>query len=155
MKPYETAVKNPVGTALIFIGVVLIGLMFYRQLPIDLYPNIDMNIVSVMTSYSGAGAEDVEANVTRPLEDALNSTEKLKEITSQSKDGISIIILEFEYGTNMDEVMNDVRDKVSMISGYLPDGTEDPMILKFSSDMIPVVILSARPGEFGRPVQDT
>lgn len=143
MKPYETAVKNPVGTALIFIGVVLIGLMFYRQLPIDLYPNIDMNIVSVMTSYSGAGAEDVEANVTRPLEDALNSTEKLKEITSQSKDGISIIILEFEYGTNMDEVMNDVRDKVSMISGYLPDGTEDPMILKFSSDMIPVVILSA------------
>ncbi|MGB4016003.1 efflux RND transporter permease subunit [Petrimonas mucosa] len=143
MKPYETAVKNPVGTALIFIGVVLIGLMFYRQLPIDLYPNIDMKIVSVMTSYSGAGAEDVEANVTRPLEDALNSTEKLKEITSQSKDGISIIILEFEYGTNMDEVMNDVRDKVSMISGYLPDGTEDPMILKFSSDMIPVVILSA------------
>lgn len=143
MKPYETAVKNPVGTALIFIGVVLIGLMFYRQLPIDLFPNIDMNIVSVMTSYSGAGAEDVEANVTRPLEDALNSTEKLKEITSQSKDGISIIILEFEYGTNMDEVMNDVRDKVSMISGYLPDGTEDPMILKFSSDMIPVVILSA------------
>ncbi|MFY9173189.1 MAG: efflux RND transporter permease subunit [Petrimonas mucosa] len=143
MKPYETAVKNPVGTALIFIGVVLIGLMFYRQLPIDLYPNINMNIVSVMTSYSGAGAEDVEANVTRPLEDALNSTEKLKEITSQSKDGISIIILEFEYGTNMDEVMNDVRDKVSMISGYLPDGTEDPMILKFSSDMIPVVILSA------------
>src|SRR5690554_691501 len=143
MKPYETAVKNPVGTALIFIGVVLIGLMFYRQLPIDLYPNIDLNIVSVMTSYSGAGAEDVEANVTRPLEDVLNSTEKLKEITSQSKDGMSMIMLEFEFGTDMDEVMNDVRDKVDMIAGFLPDGTEDPMILKFSSDMIPVVVLSA------------
>ncbi|HOO94099.1 MAG TPA: efflux RND transporter permease subunit [Proteiniphilum sp.] len=143
MKPYETAVKNPVGTALIFIGVVLIGMMFYRQLPIDLYPNIDLNIVSVMTSYSGAGAEDVEANVTRPLEDVLNSTEKLKEITSQSKDGMSMIMLEFEFGTDMDEVMNDVRDKVDMIAGFLPDGTEDPMILKFSSDMIPVVVLSA------------
>ncbi|MFA7139994.1 MAG: efflux RND transporter permease subunit [Proteiniphilum sp.] len=143
MKPYETAVKNPVGTALIFIGVVLIGIMFYRQLPIDLYPNIDLNIVSVMTSYSGAGAEDVEANVTRPLEDVLNSTEKLKEITSQSKDGMSMIMLEFEFGTDMDEVMNDVRDKVDMIAGFLPDGTEDPMILKFSSDMIPVVVLSA------------
>lgn len=143
MKPYEVAVKNPVGTALIFIGVVLIGLMFYRQLPIDLYPNIDLNIVSVMTSYSGAGAEDVEANITRPLEDVLNSTEKLKQITSQSKDGMSMIMLEFEFGTDMDEVMNDVRDKVDMISGFLPDGTEDPMILKFSSDMIPVVILSA------------
>ncbi len=143
MKPYETAVKNPVGTALIFIGVVLIGMMFYRQLPIDLYPNIDLNIVSVMTSYSGAGAEDVEANVTRPLEDVLNSTEKLKEITSQSKDGMSMIMLEFDFGTDMDEVMNDVRDKVDMIAGFLPEGTEDPLILKFSSDMIPVVVLSA------------
>ncbi len=143
MKPYETAVKNPVGTALIFIGVFLIGIMFYRQLPIDLYPDIDMNIVSVMTAYSGAGSDDVEANVTRPLEDVLNSTEKLKEITSQSRDGMSMIMLEFDFGTNMDEVMNDVRDKVSLVSGFLPDGTEDPMIMKFSSDMIPVIILSA------------
>ncbi|NLC86284.1 MAG: efflux RND transporter permease subunit, partial [Bacteroidales bacterium] len=143
MKIYETAVKNPVGTSLIFIGVVLIGLLFYRQLPIDLYPNIDLNIVSVMTSYSGAGAQDVEANVTRPLEDVLNTTEKLKEITSQSRDGLSMIMLEFDFGTDMDAVMNDVRDKVSLISGFLPDGTEDPMILKFSSDMIPVVVLSA------------
>lgn len=143
MKIYETAVKNPVGTSLIFIGVVLIGFMFYRQLPIDLYPNIDMNIVSVMTSYAGAGAEDVETNVTRPLEDVLNSTEKLKEITSQSRDGMSMIMLEFDFGTDMDAVMNDVRDKVDMIAGFLPDGTEDPIILKFSSDMIPVVVLSA------------
>lgn len=81
MKIYETAVKNPVGTSLIFIGIVLIGFMFYRQLPIDLYPNIDINYVSVITSYSGAGAEDVETNVTRPLEDVLNSAEKLKNIT--------------------------------------------------------------------------
>ncbi len=143
MKIYETAVKNPVGTSVIFIGVVLIGILFYRQLPIDLYPNIDLNIVSVMTSYSGAGAQDVEANVTRPLEDVLNTTEKLKEITSQSRDGMSMIMLEFDFGTDMDAVMNDVRDKVDMVSGFLPDGTEDPMILKFSSDMIPVVILSA------------
>lgn len=143
MKIYETAVKNPVGTSLIFIGVVLIGILFYRQLPIDLYPNIDLNIVSVMTTYSGAGAQDVEANVTRPLEDVLNTTEKLKEITSQSRDGLSMIMLEFDFGTDMNDVMNDVRDKVSLISGFLPDGTEDPIILKFSSDMIPVVVLSA------------
>jgi HAE1 family hydrophobic/amphiphilic exporter-1 len=96
-----------------------------------------------MTTYSGAGAQDVEANVTRPLEDVLNTTEKLKEITSQSRDGLSMIMLEFDFGTDMNDVMNDVRDKVSLISGFLPDGTEDPIILKFSSDMIPVVVLSA------------
>ncbi|HCA99569.1 MAG TPA: multidrug transporter AcrB, partial [Porphyromonadaceae bacterium] len=89
------------------------------------------------------GSDDVEANVTRPLEDVLNSTESIKEITSQSRDGMSMLMLEFDFGTNMDNVMNDVRDKVDMISGFLPEGAEDPMILKFSSDMIPVIILSA------------
>ncbi|MDD3310174.1 MAG: efflux RND transporter permease subunit, partial [Dysgonamonadaceae bacterium] len=99
MKVYETAVKNPVGTSLIFLGVVLIGLLFSRQLPIDLYPQIEMNVISVMTSYSGAGADDVETNVTRPLEDVLNSTENLKKITSQSRDGFSMIMLELEFGS--------------------------------------------------------
>ena len=143
MKIYEKAVKNPVGTSLIFIGVLLMGLMFYQRLPIDLYPNIDMNIVSVITSCRGAGAQDVETNVTRPLENVLNSTEKLKKITSQSRDGMSMIMFEFDFGINMDNVMNDIRDKMDLAAGFLPDGSEDPMILKFSSDMIPMVVLSA------------
>lgn len=143
MKLYNNAVKNPVGTSLIFIGIVLIGLMFYRQLPVDLYPDIDMSMISVMTSYPGAGSDDVEANVTRPLEDVLNSTENIKHITSRSRDGMSLIMLQFEFGTDMTEIMNDVRDKVDMIAGFLPDGVEDPMLLKFSSDMIPVMVLSA------------
>lgn len=143
MKIYETSVKNPVGTSLIFIGVVLIGIMFYRQLPVDLYPEIDLNMVSVMTSYPGAGSEDIEANVTRPLEDALNSTENIKKITSNSKDGVSFIMLEFDWGSDMNSIMNNVRDKVDMVSGMLPDGANDPMILKFSSDMMPVMVLSA------------
>ena len=88
MKPYETAVKNPVGTSLIFIGLVLIGLIFYFQLPIDLLPDIEMNVISVMTYYPGAGADDVETNVTRPLEDILNSTENLKHIISRSRRSI-------------------------------------------------------------------
>ncbi|MDD2244934.1 MAG: efflux RND transporter permease subunit [Dysgonamonadaceae bacterium] len=143
MKVYETAVKNPVGTSLIFLGVVLIGLLFSRQLPIDLYPQIEMNVISVMTSYSGAGADDVETNVTRPLEDVLNSTENLKKITSQSRDGFSMIMLELEFGSNMDNAMNDIRDKIDLIKNFLPDGVENPTILKFSSDMIPVMVLSA------------
>ncbi|HBX19506.1 efflux RND transporter permease subunit [Limibacterium fermenti] len=143
MKLYESSVKNPVGTSLIFIGIVLIGILFYRQLPIDLYPEMDLNIISVMTTYSGAGADDVEANVTRPLEDALNSTENLKELTSQSRDGMSLIILQFDYGVPIDNIMNDVRDKIEMIYSFLPEGTEKPIIMKFSSDMIPVMTLSA------------
>jgi len=93
----KTAVKKPVATSLIFIGVVLIGILFLYATAIDLYPDIDLNIVTVMTSYSGAGAEDVEENVTRPLEDVLNSTEKLKELYSTSKDGVSLILLEVRF----------------------------------------------------------
>lgn len=147
MKIYETAVKNPVGTSLIFIGIVLIGIMFYRQLPVDLLPEMDVNMVSVMTSYPGAGAEDVETNITRPLEDALNSTENIKEITSTSKDNISVIMLEFNWGSDMINIMNDVRDKIDLISSSLPDGASDPMLLKFSTDMIPVIVLSATANE--------
>ena len=143
MKIYETAVKSPVATSLIFIGIVLVGLMFFKQLPIDLLPEIDVNMVSVMTAYPGAGAEDVETNVTRPLEDVLNTTENIKKINSSSKDGISIIILEFNYGSDMMLIMNDVRDKLDLISSSMPDGSSDPMLLKFSTDMLPVMILSA------------
>ncbi|MDD3495561.1 MAG: efflux RND transporter permease subunit, partial [Dysgonamonadaceae bacterium] len=143
MKPYETAVKNPVGTSLIFIGLVLIGLIFYFQLPVDLLPDIEVNVISVMTYYPGAGAEDVETNVTRPLEDLLNTAENLKHIISRSKDGISLILLQFEYGTNTDYAMNDVRDKLELASQFLPEGITDPMLLKFSADMMPVMTLSA------------
>ena len=147
MKIYETAVKNPVGSSLIFIGIVLIGIMFYRQLPVDLLPEIDVNMVSVMTAYPGAGAEDIETNVTRPLENALNTTENIKKITSSSKDGISVIMLEFNWGSDMTTIMNDVRDKVDLVSSALPDGAMDPMILKFGTDMLPVMVLSATANE--------
>ncbi len=147
MKLYESAVKKPVGTSLIFIGIVLIGLMFFRQLPMDLLPDIEVNMVSVMTSYPGAGAEDVETNVTRPLEDVLNSTENIKEITSTSKDGMSVILLEFNWGSDMNIIMNDIRDKLDLVTSNLPDGVSDPMLLKFSTDMIPVLILSATADE--------
>lgn len=143
MKLYQTAVKKPIGTSLIFIAMVIIGMMFYRQLPVDLYPNIDLNMISVMTTYSGAGSDDVEANVTRVLEDVLNSTENLKEISSQSKDGMSMITLQFDYGSDIDNIMLDVRDKIDMVKRFLPTGSESPIVLKFSSDMIPVVVLSA------------
>lgn len=143
MKLYQTAVKKPVSTALIFIGIMIVGVMFYFQLPVDLYPDIEVNQLSVITTYSGAGAQDIETNVTRPLEDVLNSTENLKKISSVSRDNISLITLEFNYGSDMESSMNDVRDKIGLVKNFLPDNVSDPIIFKFSADMIPVTILSA------------
>jgi HAE1 family hydrophobic/amphiphilic exporter-1 len=147
MSLYSSSVKRPVTTILIFVAVVIIGLFSLQKLPIDLYPDIETNTIMIMTSYSGASAEDIEQNVTRPLENTLNSVEHLKHITSNSKENISIVTLEFEYGYDIDVLTNDVRDKLNMVSSMLPDDANTPILFKFSSDMIPIVLLSAQAKE--------
>ncbi|MDR1455663.1 MAG: efflux RND transporter permease subunit [Tannerella sp.] len=143
MSLYETAVRKPISTALIFIGIAIIGLFSFTRLPIDLFPDMEANTLSVITAYPGASASDIETNVTRPMEDILNTVENLKEITSQSKDNMSIVTLEFDYGEDIDLATNDVRDKIEMIRSSLPDAVTNPIIFKFSMDMIPVVMYSA------------
>ena len=147
MSLYSSAVKKPVTTILVFVAVVIIGLFSLLKLPIDLYPDIDTHTIMVMTTYSGASSQDIEQNVTRPLENTLNSVEHLKHITSNSKENISIITLEFEYGYDIDVLTNSVRDKLDMVSSMLPDDAETPIIFKFSTDMIPIVLLSAQANE--------
>ena len=147
MSLYEGAVKRPIMTALCFIAVVVFGLFSFSKLPIDLIPDIETNTIMVMTSYSGASASDIENNVTRPLENTLNSVEHLKHISSKSRENISIITLEFEYGYDIDALTNDVRDKLDMVISALPDGVNNPIIFKFSADMIPILMLSVKADE--------
>ena len=139
MSIYASAVKKPVTTILIFVITVVLGLYSLTQLPIDLYPEIELPFLSVYTSYPGASAADIETNITRPLEDALNSVSGLKEITSRSSDNVSVIFMEFEYETNLDEASNDVRSSLSFIQNFLPEDAEDPTIFKFNSSMMPII----------------
>jgi HAE1 family hydrophobic/amphiphilic exporter-1 len=143
MSLYSASVKKPVTTALIFVGVVVIGLFSYTRLSVDLFPKIETNAITVITAYAGASASDIETNVTRPIEDVLNSCENLKKITSQSKDNMSLVTLEFNYGTEINTATNDIRDKLDMVKSRLPKEVSNPIIFKFSMDMIPVVIYSA------------
>lgn len=134
-------------TSLCFLAVVIFGLFSLSKLPIDLYPDIDTNTIMVMTAYPGASASDIENNVTRPLENVLNSVSDLKHITSRSSENMSLITLEFEFGNDIDVLTNDVRDKLDMVSSELPDDVENPIIFKFSTDMIPIVLLSVQANE--------
>jgi len=144
MKLYESAVKKPVTTALIFVAIVVLGLFSYSRLSVDLIPDIEMNMATVMTTYSGASAADIETNITKGLETSLSTVSKLKKISSVSKDNVSLITLEFEYGTNMDEAVNDMRSVIDMQATYLPEEAEKPVIFKFSSEMMPIFFISAR-----------
>lgn len=140
---YRAAVKKPVTTALVFIAFAILGIFSLVRTSIAQFPEIDANIIMVMSSYPGVNASDIETNLTKTLENTLNGVANLKELSSTSRENMSLITLQFEYGIDIDDATNDVRDKLDMISSALPDGASKPVILKFSADDMPIMILSA------------
>lgn len=143
MSLYRSAVNKPVTTALIFIAFAVLGIFSLSKTSIAQYPEFDSNTIMVMSSYAGANAQDIETNLTKVLENALNGVEDLKELNSQSKENISLLTLTFEYGTDIEEATNNVRDKLDMVNSTLPDGATTPVIFKFSADDMPIMMLSA------------
>lgn len=147
MSIYSSAVKKPVTTALCFLTIIILGIFSYNKLAVDLLPQIDENSIMVMTAYAGASASDIEMNVSKPLENALNGISDLKHITSSSRENISVITLEFEYGINIDVATNDVRDKLDQVKSSLPDDADTPILFKFGADDIPIIVLSVTADE--------
>ena len=147
MSIYETSVRKPITTALIYVAIAVLGLFSLSRLAIELMPKTDTTNVMIITSYPGASAEDIETNLSKTLENTLNGIDKLKHITSKSRENVSIITMEFRAGTPIDEATNDIRDKLDAISDNLPDGAKKPVIFKFDNSSIPVAILSVESEE--------
>ena len=143
MSIYRKAVNNPVTTALVFVAFIVFGLFSLSRTSIAQFPDFDANVIMVMSSYPGVNASDIETNLTKVLENSLNGVQHLKHLTSRSKENIAILTLEFQYGTDIDEATNDVRDKLDMVNSLLPDGASVPVIFKFSMDDMPIMILAA------------
>ena len=143
MSIIRSAVNKPVTTTLVFIAFAILGVFSLVKTSIAQYPEFDSNVIMVMSSYPGANAEDIETNLTKVLENALNGVDDLKDLTSQSKENISLLTLEFEYGVDIEEATNNVRDKLDLVNSTLPDGATMPVIFKFSADDMPVMMLSA------------
>ena len=142
MKIYESAVRKPVSTVLLFVGVMVFGLFSLMNLAVDQYPEIEIPQISVITMYPGANAAEIETNITRVLEDNLNTVSNLKKLTSKSQDNVSMITVEFEYGSDLNEGANEIRDVVSRVQSMLPDDIDYPTIFKFSTSMIPVMMIA-------------
>ena len=144
MSLYQKSVNRPIMTGLIYIAVVIIGIFSMIKLPVDLFPHFDSNTIMVLTVYGGASAEDIEDNVSKPIENVLNMLSDLKHITSNSKENYSIVYLEFEYGVDIEQKTNDVRDKLDMVKSALPEGANTPYLFKFSADDMPIVMLTVK-----------
>ena len=147
MSIYRKAVNNPVTTSLVFIALAIFGIFSLINISLDRFPKFDANVVMVMSSYPGASAEDIETNLTKVLENSLNGVSDLKNMSSTSKENISLITLEFVEGVDIDVATNDVRDKLDMVNSVLPDGASLPIIFKFSADDMPIMIMAATADE--------
>lgn len=140
MAIYKTAINKPITTGMIFVAVLVLGLFSLTRLPIDQMPEMDPPYITVMTTYAGANASELETNVTKIIENSLNSVDGLKNLTSTSKDNMSIVTMEFEWGSDLDEALNDIRSYVDLVYDDLPDGVSRPFILKLNSNSAPIMV---------------
>lgn len=142
MKISETSVKNPITTLMIFLGILVLGVVSYSFLSVDMMPEIETPTVSVMTRWDGASTVDVEQQVTRVIESALGSVTDLDEITSRTAEGSSRVTCKFKWGTDLGEASNDMRDLLERAKRRLPDDADDPVMMKFNSANMPVLVFN-------------
>ena len=141
MKIPEFSVSRKVTTAMLAMILVVLGSLAFTRLGLDFFPDIEFPTVSVITIYSGASSEDMENTITRPLEQVINSVNRVKKVNSISSEGASVIMIEFEWGTNLDEAANDIRDRLDRVIPQLPDDAERPSLRKFDLAAFPILIL--------------
>ncbi|MDY6862314.1 MAG: efflux RND transporter permease subunit [Thermodesulfobacteriota bacterium] len=138
----EFSVKQPVATLMLFLGVILLGVVSFSKLNIDLFPEIEPPVVSIITAWEGANATDVETEVTEVIENYVNAVNNLDSLISKSIDNLSVIMCKFDWGTNLDVATNDIRDKLELTKRDLPDDAESPMLFKFSSATAPIMFMT-------------
>ena len=140
----ERCVNKPTTTLLIFLVLIGLGLYCTASLPVDMYPDMDLPYMIVYTSYGNAGPEEVEQSLTRILESSLSGLSGLKELSSRSQSGVSIVILQFEFGTNLDAAAGDIRDKIDMVRTYLPDDADSPITIRMDPSMMPIMMIAVQ-----------
>ncbi|BFH13709.1 efflux RND transporter permease subunit [Paenibacillus melissococcoides] len=141
MKIIDVSVKRPIGVMMVVLAIIALGLVSLRNLAIDLFPKIDLPIAVVATSYQGAAPEEIEKLISRPIEASLSTIQGIDTVSSQSQANSSLVMLQFKTGTNMDNALIDVREKVDQIKGMLPEDATDPSVLRFDPNQMPIITL--------------
>ena len=139
MKLPEFSVKKKVTMSMMAMILVVLGAISFTRLGLDFFPDLEFPTVSVITSYSGASSTDIENVLTRPLEQVVSSVNRVKKVTSQTSEGVSVISVEFEWGTNLDFAAQDIRDQIGLYKQYLPEEAAEPLVMKFSFSQFPVI----------------
>ncbi len=137
----DTSIKRPVFTTMIITALMVLGIFSYNRMAVDLFPDIDFPFVVVVTAYPGADPEAVESEITKKIEDQINTISSLKHLQSTSQEGVSQVVAEFKLGVNVADKALEVREKISTIMADLPDDAEDPIIQRYNPDAEPIISL--------------
>lgn len=143
MKLHELSVKRPVAVTMAVLMFVVIGLYSLTMLKTDMMPEMEMPMAIVATTYSNVGSEEIEDLVTKPIESAVSSVQGVDSITAQSSEGVSLIMLSFVQGTVMDDAVRDIEDRIDLYAQMLPEGANDPMVIKLDTSAMPIFMMSA------------
>jgi HAE1 family hydrophobic/amphiphilic exporter-1 len=135
------AVRRPITIFMLFLAVLLFGALALTRLPVDLMPSFEMPVVSVITLYPGGGSEDIETNITEIIEDALSTISGVEHVDSVSQNGLSAVMVQFAWGTDLSEAAADIRDQLDTLGNQLPSDIEPPLIMKMSSTSIPILMM--------------
>ena len=138
----QFALNRPAAIIVLIAAIVIIGIMSVIQMPTDLMPEMDLPYAAVITSYQGAGPEEIEELVSKPVENVLATIGNVDTIISQSQANSSVVLIGFNFGTNMDSAMADIRDKISLAEAYLPEDASKPQIMKMDPSMMPIIAVT-------------
>ncbi len=149
MKITTLSIKRGITFFMIYLLIIGFGIFSLARLRIDLFPDLTFPIIAVLTQYTGVNPYDIETTVTRPIEETVSSVENVKKVSSITSQGLSLIILEFDWGTDMDQAETDTRRNIDMIRDFLPDDVRQPIVFAFDPSMQPVEFLAVNSDQYG------
>jgi HAE1 family hydrophobic/amphiphilic exporter-1 len=140
----DLSIKRPIFASVMMLALVILGIFSYRRLAIDMFPDVEIPVLSIVTKYPGASPETVEREVSKRIEEAVNPISGVKHVTSSSRESVSTVVVEFNLEVRINEVSQEARAKINAIRGDLPQGIEEPIIQKLDFSSIPIVSLAVR-----------
>ncbi len=140
MRLPEFSVERPVTITMLILIVVVVGVISLSNLGLDLMPDITFPVMSIVTSYEGVASEEMENIVTKPIEEVVATVKNVKKVNSFSQEGLSAVMVEFEWGANLDLLAQDIRDRLDMISDFFPEDMDKPIVVKFDPSMMPIMM---------------
>jgi HAE1 family hydrophobic/amphiphilic exporter-1 len=142
MKITDLSVKRPVTATVVYLALIVLGVFSLGRLAIDLIPDISFPVIVIYSSYPGVSPQEVEENLTKVMENTAASASRIENISSQSREGTSVVIVEYQWGTDLAEASNDLRERLDLIRDYIPEDASQPVLFKFDPSMTPIVVLS-------------